>query len=158
MKTRNLLLVVLALVVAGSISVVPAAADDAVVPFHATYATQPTPVGPPANGVLTLAIPGQGRATHLGESTWYTDSRVDTNQVPFVQTGDMEFTAANGDQLFGSYAGVGIPTGATSVRFEGNFTITRGTGRFEDVTGTGTYEGTADGNEGILHFDGELTK
>ena len=158
MKTRSLLLVVLALVVAGSVSVAPAAADDAVVPFHAVYATQPTPVGPPVNGVLTFAIPGQGRATHLGESTWYTDSRVDTNQVPFLQTGDMELTAANGDHLFGTYAGLGEPTGATSVRFWGNFTITGGTGRFEDATATGTYNGTADGNEGVLYFDGLLYK
>jgi len=158
MKTRNLLLVALALVVAGSVSVAPAAADDAVVPFHATYATQPTPVGPPANGVITLAIPGEGKATHLGESAWYANSWVDMKPYPWIQTGEMEFTAANGDQLFGTFAGEGVPTGATSVRFEGKFTITGGTGRFEGVTGTGTYHGTADGNEGMLYFDGELFK
>ena len=158
MKTKSLLLVVLALIVAGSVSVAPAAADDAVVPFHAVYATQPTPVGPPANGIITFAIPGQGQATHLGMSTWYTLSGVDMNEATWIQTGDMKFTAANGDQLSGAYAGEAAPTGATSVRFEGKFTITGGTGRFEGVTGTGTYHGTADGNEGMLYFDGELFK
>ena len=159
MKARNLLLVALALVLAGLVSVAPAAADDAVVPFKAVYETQPTQVGYDfETGVITLAIPGEGRSTHLGESTWYADSWVDTNDFPFVQTGVMEFTAANGDRLFGTFAGLGVPTGLTSVEFRGDFTITGGSGRFEGATATGTYYGTADGSEGMLYFDGMLFK
>jgi hypothetical protein len=69
----------------------------------------------------------------------------------------MTFTAANGDQLFGSYTGYAVPT-ETGVDFWGDFQISDGSGRFEDVTGAGTYEGSCGDSEGILHFDGMLTK
>jgi hypothetical protein len=70
----------------------------------------------------------------------------------------MSFTAANGDQLFGSYAGYAIPT-EKGVEFWGDFQISGGSGRFDGATATGTYWGECGGaGEGILHFDGMLTK
>lgn len=55
----------------------------AVTPFKGSYTTHPEVVSV-ENGILTLSIPGEGKATHLGKSTWYADSWVDTNQFPFV--------------------------------------------------------------------------
>ena len=158
MKARILLVLAIALVlVVASSALTVAAAAGAVVPFKAHYQTYPEPVGSPTNGILTLAIPGEGQATHLGRSTWYADMQVDLSQVPNVQTGTMVFTAANGDQLFGTFAGNSTPpTGP--VEFWGDFEITEGTGRFEGVTCTGTYSGTAESAEGMLYFDGKLTK
>lgn len=124
-------------------------------PFKASYKTNPQVVGV-ANGILTLAITGEGKATHLGKSTWYADSWVDTNQFPFLQTGDMEFTAANGDQLFGTFSGTAIPDASGKVNFEGTYEITGGSGRFEGATGSGNYSGWALGDVGQLEFDGTL--
>jgi hypothetical protein len=158
MKARILLgLVALIVVMASSGSLVASA--DAVVPFRATYVTHPTQVDLD-EGVITLAIPGEGKGTHLGLSTWYADSLVDTNYYPFVQTGEMTFTAANGDQLSGTFAGLAVPTGETTVEFSGDFEISAGAGRFEGMTATGSYWGMADmaANQGILYFDGKLTK
>ena len=156
MKARILLvLLVLAVVMASSGSM--AAAGGAVVPFKATYVTHPRTVGV-EDGVLTIEIPAEGQATHLGESTWYAVMWVDTRFYPWPQgTDEMTFTAANGDQLFGSYIGYAIPT-ETGVEFWGDIQISGGSGRFEGVTGAGTYEGSCGESEGILHFDGTLTK
>ena len=130
----------------------------AVEPFKARYETYPQPVGPPENGILTLKIPGDGEGDPLGKSTWDAEMKINLTQgPPNPQTGTMVFTAANGDQLFGTYEGLGTPDGP-AVSFQGTFQITGGTGSFEGVTGAGTYRGTAEGDEGILYFDGMLTK
>lgn len=125
------------------------------VPFRATYETYPQVVGFNA-GVLTLAIPGVGQGTHLGKSTWYADSWVDTNVFPFQQTGDMTFTTANGAHLYGTFSGIGIPGEGGSVSFEGSYVITHGDGRFEGATGSGAYSGSAVGELGNLEFEGVL--
>lgn len=161
MKTRVLLMVFVAvvLVMAVGFTVSPAAAGDAVVPFRATYVTYPITVDS-TGGVNTLEIPGEGRGLHLGRSEFYADSWVDTNYYPFIQTGDMTLTSANGDELFGTFAGTAVPTSLTAVAFSGTFEITEGSGRFEGMTGSGTYQGTADREmgEGALYFEGVLTK
>ena len=155
MKARILLiLVALAMVMATSGPMVVAA--DAVVPFKATYVTHPNTVGM-VDGVLMLEIPAEGKATHLGKSTWYAEMWVDTNSYPWPQGADMTFTAANGDQLFGSYNGYAIPT-EEGVEFWGDFQIGGGSGRFEGATAAGTYWGACGDSEGILHFDGMLTQ
>lgn len=127
------------------------------VPFKGDYTTHPEVVSF-INGVLTLSIPAEGKATHLGKSEWYADSWVNTNQYPFLQTGAMTFTAANGDQLFGTFSGDGFPGENGLVDFEGDYVITGGTGRFQGNTGSGTYYGSATGNLGELHFEGVLNK
>lgn len=128
---------------------------DPVTPFKATYTTNPQVVSV-IGGVITLSITGEGKATHLGKSTWYADSWVDTNQFPFLQTGDMNFTAANGDQLFGNFSGIAIPDANGKINFQGTYDITSGTGKFEGATGSGNYSGWALGNAGHLEFDGTL--
>ena len=129
----------------------------AVEPFKARYETYPQPVGPPENGILTLKIPGDGEGDPLGKSTWDAEMKINLTQVPNPQTGTMVFTAANGDQLFGTYEGFGTsPDGPVS--FQGTFQITGGTGTFEGATGAGTYRGTCGDGEGILYFDGMLAR
>lgn len=156
MKARILLMVALTLVMAGSLSVGPAAADDAVVPFRARYETYPEAEFVPPF-YLKVAIPAAGQATHLGESTWYADMWVCLTEEPNPQWSDnMTFTAANGDKLFGTYEGWGTPI--PDPEFWGTFEITGGTGRFEGVTGSGDYRGQVTGETGMLYFEGTLTK
>jgi hypothetical protein len=161
MKTRILLVLamVLVLVVAGSASV---AAKGATVPFRSTLATTPV-VNGGGSGYFTLAIPGEGRSTHLGRTTWYADCTVylPAPDPPLVQICTMTFYAANGDELYGETDGYAQLSGMDAT-FWGDFTITGGTGRFVNYTGSGTYEGTASnvpGSEsGFISFDGTLTK
>lgn len=133
------------------------------VPFKADFVTYPTIVSPPGP-ILVLEIPGEGTATHMGNTIMFSNSLVYLGPPPFVQTGDMLFTAANGATLIGLFEGTGSPDpdNPQGVVFTGEYTITGGTGRFEGYTGSGTYYGAAvTGNPtglGELHFDGTLTK
>ncbi|MGD1992074.1 MAG: hypothetical protein PVI59_02665 [Anaerolineae bacterium] len=155
MKARILLMVALILALVGTLSVGSAAAGDAVVPFKATIQTFPQPQGVEDN-CLVVKIPGQGQATHLGGTVFDSDmwACFDGSQY-----GTMILTAANGDQLFGGFRGTWSGDPTVFVSFQGTFWITEdGTGRFEGATATGTYGGTAEAGEGILYFNGVLTK
>jgi hypothetical protein len=161
MKARIVLVLALILVVVSSASVT---ASGATVPFKATYVTHPgTPVFDPATGILRVAIPAEGQATHLGNSTWYSEMWVDTTPpaplppIPFIQGGTMTFTAADGAELSGTFAGFAIPN-ATGTEFWGTYEITDGSGRLKGTTGDGKYWGTVVGKEGMLYFDGMLQK
>lgn len=161
MKTKNLLILALILVMAGSPSVGSAAASGAEVPFKAAVHNS-TVVSVVDNchgkGIpgLLLQVTGEGYATHLGETTWYTDDM--WGCFDGTQGGTMEFTAANGDQLFGAFVGTWTDVPPAPVTFQGIFWITGGTGRFEGVTGTGNYSGTSSRGDHMLYFDGSLTK
>jgi hypothetical protein len=104
MKARILLTVALAVVLltAGGISAAPAAGDGAVVPFKATIQTFPRIVS--RYPYLVVEIPGEGQATHLGKTVFYSDMNAYFNGL---QDGTMVFTAANGDQLVGGFEGIG---------------------------------------------------
>ncbi len=128
------------------------------VPFKAHFETTVTTIGV-ENGIVTLNIDGVGKATHMGKSTMHSISMVNTNQFPWLQTGTQdEYTAANGDKLFGSHTGIAIPNEQGIVSFSGAWEITGGTGHFEGVTGSGTYEGTASLalGTGEITYDGTL--
>jgi hypothetical protein len=163
MKARIVLVLalILVLVLASSASV---AASGATVPFKATYVTHPgSPVFDPTTGILRVAIPAEGQATHLGNSTWYSEMWVDTTPpfplppMPFIQGGEMTFTAANGAELSGTFEGFAIPN-PTGTEFWGTYEITGGTGRLSGTTGDGRYWGAVVGTEGMLYFDGMLYK
>ncbi len=160
MKTKTLFILVLMLVLAGSLFVGRAAASNAEVPFKATIHASPVLSVVPDCGKgmagLLLKIPGEGYATHLGETTWYTGDMWAC--FDGTQGGNMVFTAANGDQLFGAFAGTWTGLPPNPVTFVGTFQITGGTGRFEGMTATGDYSGTSQGGQGMLYFDGMLTK
>jgi hypothetical protein len=153
MKTRILLALALVLVVAGS---APVAAGGATVPFRAALQTFPVETGfDPTTGILTFDIPGEGLATHLGNSTFESISYVYLNDpLPHPQTTDGTLIAANGDRLILAMEGTVVPGAG-----EGTWgTADGGTGRFAGVTGTGIYWYGFDGEEWHLYFDGTLTK
>jgi hypothetical protein len=82
------------------------------------------------------------------------------------QNGTSIFTADNGDQLIGTFAGtakLSVPdSGPPPVAdCSGTYWVTEGTGHFKGVTGTGTYSChiiLANPNYGLLVFKGTLTK
>ena len=95
----------------------------------------------------------------MGRSAWYADSIVDisTPPPPFPQIGEMVFTAANGDQLIGTFNGWGVPNEFGGFDYWGEYWIIEGTGRFSGATGSGTYYGGTDGEIGTATFEGTLT-
>ncbi|MFZ2900953.1 MAG: hypothetical protein WA004_20135 [Saprospiraceae bacterium] len=128
------------------------------VPFHGEYTVYPQTVSE-ENGIVTLILPAEGVATHLGNSQWFSNSQANFNTLPPIQTGDMEFTAANGAKLYGHFEGTGTPNPDGSLSGEGNYWITGGDGRFSGYTGSGAYHFTVSTeNIGTLFFDGTLTK
>ncbi len=133
--------------------------------FKTEFIATPSPTS------LQLDITGTGRGLRLGRSTFESASTVDfTTPPPFTQTGNVTFTAANGDQLFGHSIGTADPFTCNEVdectRFKGNYVIGElldgtpkdGTGRFEGATGSGVYYGSANvtTGEGRITFIGLL--
>ncbi len=138
-------------------------------PFKAFYTTELSYTVVPPN--LVLDITAEGNATRLGKSTFQSDSWVNiTTPLPFPQTGNITFTAANGDKLYASFIGNANPYVCNEVEdctdFVGNFVFGEwlggvpmdGTGRFEGATGGGTYYGSANNTiaQGQITFDGVL--
>ncbi len=154
MKPRMLLALamLLVLLMAGSL---PAAAGGATVPFKAFYAMSPQILGVD-QGCLIQKLPGVGEATHLGESTFYSDAK--SCLGTWTQSGDGTWTAANGDRLFGGFVGEFSTAPDGSAQFDGTYYIDSGDGRFAGYTGTGVYWGTATLGSGALYFEGTLTK
>lgn len=122
-------------------------ANDGMVPFRGTYTTVVAEAGfiPPVTALLDLW--GEGYATHLGKSTWYSLSSVDV--VTGMQSGSTVEIAASGDEFHYDYLGGSFQDPVTGqASFWGDWVVTGGTGRFAGATGGGTYEGTADGTQG----------
>ncbi|MFN2165666.1 MAG: hypothetical protein ACK2U9_05355 [Anaerolineae bacterium] len=155
MKTRIplALALILVLVVAGS---APVAAAGATVPFRAALQTYPEETGfDPATGILTMDVPGEGRATHLGRSVFESTAYINTySPLPYPQLTYGTLIAANGDRLNVDMAGTVVPFAG-----EGSWEVSAGgTGRFAGVTGAGIYWYGFDGEEWHLYFEGTLTK
>lgn len=119
------------------------------VPFKATIAIteqiqQPGDVCP-----LVGEISGSGRATHLGKLTLVSRDCI----IPMDQTfttfsfaslpQSLILTAANGDQIFGSYSGT-LTFEGTIAAITGGYQISGGTGRFSQATGAGSIQGMED--------------
>ena len=106
----------------------------------------------PDPGGLVFTVQAEGNSTHLGRFT--REETVLFNPATGSLTGDIVFTAANGDQLFVSVDGGFIsPTEAT-----GTYTITGGTGRFVKATGSaGFVLLTPDGAHFSVEFAGTLS-
>ena len=132
------------------------------VPFKGKYTTYPEVSDPDEYGAIVAIIPSEGKATHLGKSTWFSNSVVETNngEPPWSQTGDMLFTAADGSTLVGEFTGISMYTEEYPFAGNGEYTITHGTDRFEGTTGSGKYfyvVNIIDGQlVGDLKFEGEL--
>lgn len=138
----------------------PVSAKGTTVPFKVACQTYPDPEFMEDHIVVTVLSDCKG--THLGKSHWDSVSIVDISQPPppppFTQIGDMFFTAANGDQLIGTFSGLAVPNDKGGFDYWGGYEISGGTGRFSNTTGSGTYYGGADGEVGTAVFEGKLTK
>jgi hypothetical protein len=120
------------------------------VPFQGSAEGAAVGVSPDPAGVV-LTVQAEGNATHLGRF-----SREETilfNPSTGALTGQITFTAANGDELFGIVEGGFVsPTKAT-----GTYTFTGGTGRFADATGGAHFiVSTPDGIHVSVEFKGTL--
>jgi len=121
--------------------------DKQILPFKANvsaYATPP-PSGPPP---WYMDVYGSGVATHMGRVTVYQHHMVVPagDGVDFYD-GFFLWTAANGDELWGTYEGHMPFNPAGYFEIHGYFIIEGGTGRFAHATG----EGPASGAQ---HLDG----
>lgn len=102
-------------------------------------------------------IEGIGEASHLGPTTYVSDSEVDF--YTSIQCGRATFTADNGDQVRIEYSGgFTFDPADGNITFAGDWWVTGGTGRFVRATGGGSYEGTANAfvQRGEVSFLGDL--
>ena len=98
-------------------------------PFRGSFTTV-TDVPPPSAHATA-----EGAATHLGRFTGTLTAEVTEN----TSTGTFNFTAANGDQLSGTFVGIeGVFIPPNTARITEVATIENGTGRFAGATGTFT--------------------
>ncbi|MBA2271735.1 MAG: hypothetical protein H0W20_14250 [Chthoniobacterales bacterium] len=123
----------------------------ATVPLKGTFAAVEIDVVPPPFTILYVSGSGTGQSTQLGRYTITFSAQVDLSTGTTVPgTGVMEITAANGDKLFATFAGVGTPTANPAVfSVVENVTITSGTGRFVNATGSFTLQRLADLTTGL---------
>ena len=117
------------------------------VPWKESYQASGT-IAPDARcsaSQLLTVLEGGGTATHVGKYTIVNSHCVDP-ATGALTGGSFTKTAANGDQLFGTYVGSSsliqppAPVGIFSVT--GTLTYTGGTGRFAGTSGTARMEGT----------------
>ena len=107
-----------------------AARGGTALPFRGSFTTVIDVPPPSAHATV------EGTATHLGRFTGTVTAEVNPDTTG---TGTFTFTAANGDQLSGTFVGEGVfmpPNTAT--RLPNVATIENGTGRFAGATGTFT--------------------
>jgi hypothetical protein len=107
-------------------------------PFKGSFSAIDKGVVTPPN--LEVEGTGGGEATHLGRYT-ATYSAV----APLggsTATGSFDFSAANGDHLFATFAGTAVNIEPGIVEFTEVLTIVGGTGRFVAATGTFTLRRT----------------
>ena len=116
-------------------------------PWKESYHASGT-IGPGARCPAPLLLEsdeGGGTATHIGKYTIVNSHCLDPS-TGALTGGTFVKTAANGDQIFGTYTGIATviqppsPIGIFSV--SGTITFTGGTGRFAGATGTTTMAGT----------------
>jgi hypothetical protein len=112
------------------------------VPFKGTFTATGTAADIPGDRcpALTIQIQGTGTATHLGRLTTVQSHCVTPPSFDFTN-GQFTLTAANGDQLFGTYEGEFLPLDPPLAAIDGELTFTGGTGRFVGATGTGDASG-----------------
>jgi hypothetical protein len=155
MKTnKNATSRILTLLLAGvtlTVATHPARADRQV-PFQGRAEGAIASISPDPAGVV-LTVLANGDATQLGQFS--REEVVLFNPVTGTLTGDVVFTAANGDQLVGFVAGgfISPPTTAT-----GAYTFTGGTGRFANASGRADFIlSTPDGIHFSVEFEGTIS-
>lgn len=123
-----------------------------------------------------ITTEGTGNATHLGKtSTVSTEGGKitldllsscvlldgETLGLVFAASGPFVVTAANGDELHGTYANTGCagPPGTEEIgtAINGTQTYAGGTGRFEGASGQTVTSGAGFGAEFVLEYVGTIT-
>jgi hypothetical protein len=122
-------------------------------PFHGSLT---------ANEVDVVSFPtllakgsAEGTATHLGR--YAAEFNANVNVLDGTSTGSFTFTAANGDQLFATFVGLGV--GEPIANITETLTITGGTGRLVGASGTVVVRRTLDLTTGVSSgaMDGSIT-
>jgi hypothetical protein len=94
-----------------------------------------------ADGTVLLA--GSCQSRHLGKvAVRATQTAEELANHTLLITNNVTYTAANGDQLFADFVGLGTPN-ATGITFSGTETYRRGTGRFAEAVGSAALTGSA---------------
>ena len=120
-------------------------------PFKGNAQGQVTGIVPSAEGLL-LTVHSEGNATHLGNFT--RDEEVLYNPSTGTVTGELTFTAANGDLLYASVEGAF--TSPTTVG--GIYEFAGGTGRFINASGVADFQlTTLDLANATITFDGSIS-
>jgi len=150
------------LLVAATVSVLalasPAVAADKLIPFNGSLNAQEAISAGPAPGTFVADGTGGGIATLIGRFTltWkFTVTIADGTGL-----GPVRFTAANGDEIFTTAAGISWPADTPGVfHIREIQTITGGTGRFAGAKGTFVVERLTDLNTGATSgsFQGTMT-
>lgn len=140
-----------------AVLVAPTLAAAAERPFKASLTGNAHLSPTPDPTVLRNDETGSGNATHLGKFQWVSVEFADFDAIPggVAVTGVFTMTAANGDEVHGTYMTVGTFADATTLVIHGTFQITGGTGRFVGATGGGDLDANAYLSPG-LPFDGRL--
>ena len=141
----------MALAVGGMISVTLVQIANAAVPFKGRGTGEIVSVQPGPTGPVITAI-ASGNATHLGNY-----SRIEhISLAPDGSfTGDVTFTAANGDQLTANIQGAFTSPATAS----GTYSFTGGTGRFANATGTAYFSvALTDPVHFTVDFNGSINK
>jgi hypothetical protein len=93
------------------------------------------------DGTISNSETAVGQATHVGLFTWASEElAVFTGPDQLSVIGSFTLTAANGDQVFGTFEAVGT-IAFPAVTLQGQYMIEGGTGRFANATGSGTTVG-----------------
>jgi hypothetical protein len=103
-------------------------------------------------------VEATGNATHIGQFTL--DIPHVVNHANGTAIGSYEFTAANGDTVFGDFTGQATPTSTPGVLYiVETVTITGGTGRFAGASGSFICERLFDRIAGttIGSFEGTIS-
>jgi len=100
-------------------------------------------LGPCDSGGIGLEVSGTGHSTFLGRySSRYRECFDPATGA--VTGGSITLTTANGETLYGTYAGQASPGGdPNTVAYDDPGRITGGTGRFAGATGTANTSGVA---------------
>lgn len=92
----------------------------------------------PAN-TIRFDVTGSGPATHLGITS--VSEYVCLDPVSLLFTAQFTLTAQNGDTIFATASGYGVPTSATTFDVRGTWNFKSGTGRYKRIRGNGTSLG-----------------
>jgi hypothetical protein len=131
-------------------------------PFRATIHAQEVLIPATEPGIFRVEIDGTGSGALFGRLTFSATETIDFVSDPgnaIVTEGEFTITAANGDQLFATYTGRGVPDPDNPGFFLGaaTATLTGGTGRFSCASGTVPFSLLIDAAAltEVITFDGE---